>query len=215
MSLVSALRKAGYIIDRVALVAEDGRQRSALKDNVLKRAPGDRFLSIQLGYLAKIIYRTIEHDVETILGDSIVGISEGAERVEVTFERGSPRAFDLVIGADGLHSAVRNALFGLHEKLERYLGYYAASFLTSGYPGRDERAYLSYAAPGRQINRYALRDDRTAFFFVFEHQNRINLAPRSGCAEAHFAARIFARAVGSVARDRATAGCDESLLRRS
>lgn len=175
MGLIPTLREAGYVINRLAFVAEDGRQRSVLEENVLKRALGERFLSIQRGDLAKAIYRSIEHDVEAIFGDSIVAIREVAERVEVTFERGPPRAFDLVIGADGLRSAVRNALFGADEKFERYLGYYAASFLTHGYPKRDEHTYLSYAAPGRQISRYALRDDRTAFFFVFAHENKINL----------------------------------------
>jgi 2-polyprenyl-6-methoxyphenol hydroxylase-like FAD-dependent oxidoreductase len=47
-----------------------------------------------------------------------------------------------------------------------YLGYVAAAFITAGYPERDEQAYVNWAAPGRQISRYALRDDRTAFLLV-------------------------------------------------
>ena len=173
MGLIPGLRKAGYSINRVAFVTEESRPRSALGRKVLKRALGDRFLSIQRDDLANAIYRTIERDVETIFGDSIVEIRQGAEGVEVRFERGSPRAVDLVVGADGLNSAVRAAVFGPREKYERYLGYYAASFLTSGYPRRDEHTYLSYAAPGCQISRYALREDRTAFLFVLESQNQI------------------------------------------
>lgn len=173
MGLIPGLREAGYNINRVAFVTKKGRQRSALGHNVLKRSLGDRFLSIQRGDLANAIYRTIEQNVETIFADSVVEIRQRGDGVDVTFERGSPRAFDLVIGADGLRSAVRSAVFGPREKFERYLGYYAASFLTSAYPRRDEHAYLSYAAPGRQITRYALREDRTAFFFVFESQNQI------------------------------------------
>ena len=84
-----------------------------------------------------------------------------------------PRAFDLAIGADGLHSRVREERFGPREPLERYLGYYAASFSTAGYPKRDEHTYLSYAAPGRQISRYALREGRSAFLFVFKSRQKI------------------------------------------
>jgi 2-polyprenyl-6-methoxyphenol hydroxylase-like FAD-dependent oxidoreductase len=173
MGLIPGLREAGYSINRVAFVTEEGRPRSALGRKVLQRALGDRFLSIQRGDLAKAIYREIESDVETIFGDSIVEMKQGAEDVEVTFECSSPRAVALVVGADGLNSAVRAAAFGPREKYERYLGYYAASFLTSGYPRRDEDTYLSYAARGCQISRYALREDRTAFFFVFDSQNQI------------------------------------------
>ena len=43
-----------------------------------------------------------------------------------------------------------------HGQAERYMGYYSASFLTSGYERRTEHTYPSYAAPGRQMSRYAL-----------------------------------------------------------
>jgi 2-polyprenyl-6-methoxyphenol hydroxylase-like FAD-dependent oxidoreductase len=131
--------------------------------------------------------------VETIFGDSIVEVSQGAQGVEVRFERGSPLAVDLVVGADGLNSAVRTAVFGPRQKFERFLGYYAASFVTSGYSKRDEHTYLSYAAPGRQISRYALRDDRTAFFFVFERQNQFAESPHEPIAQKQILRDTFSR----------------------
>jgi 2-polyprenyl-6-methoxyphenol hydroxylase-like FAD-dependent oxidoreductase len=193
MGLIPTLRKAGYIIDRIAFVAEDGRQKSAVGDNMLERTLGDRILSIQRGDLANAIYRAIEHDVEMICGDSIAGISQEAEGVEVTFERASPRTFALVIGADGLHSTVRAALFGPQQKFERYLGYYAASFLASGYPERDEHAYLSYAAPGRQISRYALREGSTGFLLVFENPNKVADWAHDLAAQKQILRHVFSR----------------------
>jgi len=177
MDLIPALRAAGYSINRLAFVTQQGRPRSAVGGKALERAFGARFLSILRGDLANAIYRTVQHDVEAIFDDSIVEVNQSAKGVEVRFERGSPRAFDLVVGADGLNSAVRAAGFGPREKFEHYLGYYAASFITFGYPRRDEHTYLSYAAPGCQISRYALRDDRTAFFFVFERENPFTELP--------------------------------------
>jgi 2-polyprenyl-6-methoxyphenol hydroxylase-like FAD-dependent oxidoreductase len=193
MALIPALRDAGYSIHRIAFVNKESRPRSALGGKVFNRALGDRFLSIQRGDLANAIYRTIERDVETIFGDSIVEIRNGAGGIEVNFERGWPRTVDLVIGADGFNSAVRSVVFGPREKFERYLGYYAASFLTSGYPKRDEHTYLSYAAPGCQITRYALKDDRTAFFFVFESGNHIKNAIHDPVAQKQILRNIFSR----------------------
>ena len=173
MGLISALRSAGYVIDRLELVAADGRQRSAMGANAFQRTLGDRFLSIRRGDLAHAIYSLIDQDVETIFGDSIRTMQQDGEGVDVTFEHRPARTFDLVIGADGLHSQVRAALFDRQEAFQRYLGYYTASFSTSHYPKRDEHAYLTFAAPGRQISRYALRDDRTAFFIVFESKTML------------------------------------------
>ena len=60
--------------------------------------------------------------------------------------------FDLLIGADGLHSNVRSLVFGSPRQFERHIGYYVAAFTARGYRPRDELAYVSYGVPGRQIS---------------------------------------------------------------
>lgn len=167
MGLLPKLRALGYMNDRFCLVDRKGRLRSAFGGAAIRRAISDRFLSIQRGDLARAIFETVENQVETVFGDSVTTIEQSADRIGVTFERGNPRSFDLVVGADGLHSSVRAALFGGAATFERFLGYYAAVFVTRGYSKRDEHVYLSYAAPGRQVSRFALRDDQTGFMFVF------------------------------------------------
>jgi 2-polyprenyl-6-methoxyphenol hydroxylase-like FAD-dependent oxidoreductase len=87
--------------------------------------------------------------------------------VDVVFERAVPRRFDLVIGADGLHSAVRKLAFGNESVSEQYLGYVAAAFKIEQYRPRDEGVYVSYAVPGKQVARFALRGNRTLVLFVF------------------------------------------------
>ena len=123
MGLITTLRNTGYNISRVAFVTKEGRPRNALGRKALERALGSRFLSILRGDLARAIYETVHRDVETIFGDSIVEVRQGAQGVTVSFERSSPRTVDLVVGADGLNSAVRAAVFGPRLKFERYLGY--------------------------------------------------------------------------------------------
>ena len=77
------------------------------------------------------------------------------------------RQFDLVIGADGLHSTVRRLAFGAQQQFEKNLGYVVAAFEARGYRPRDEDVYLMYGQPGRMIGRFTLHDDRTLFLFVF------------------------------------------------
>ncbi len=167
MDLIPRLREVGYVIDRIKFVDEKSRTRSQLGGNVLRRIIGDCFISLPRGDLAKVIFDTIAGNAEVIFDESVTAIREDSSGVEVSFERSAPRRFDLVAGCDGLHSVVRQAAFGPEQQFEKYLGYCVASFLTTNYPDRDEHCYLSYAAPARQISRYALRGNRTAFLFVF------------------------------------------------
>ena len=75
--------------------------------------------------------------------------------------------FDLVIGADGLHSHVRRLVFGEEARFERYLGLKVAAFSADGYHPRDELVYVTHTDVGQQVGRFAMRDDRTMFMFVF------------------------------------------------
>ncbi len=78
--------------------------------------------------------------VEYVFGDSIASLTEVADGVHVTFERGAPRTFDLVIGADGLHSTVRRLAFAPEEEFVSHLGYYIA--------GWDLRPAAKISEPG-------------------------------------------------------------------
>ncbi|GAA5113161.1 FAD-dependent monooxygenase [Pseudonocardia adelaidensis] len=72
-------------------------------------AASDRHVEIMRDDLSEIYYDAARDDVEYVFGDWITAISPAGE---VTFEKGAPRRFDLVIGADGLHSGVRRLVFG-------------------------------------------------------------------------------------------------------
>jgi len=132
---------------------------------------------------ARRILELIDGRVETIFGDTITELREDAAGVTVGFERNFYRRFDLVVGADGLHSGTRALMFGDGGRHEVGLGYYAAAYTTDCYPEREEGAYVSFSVPGRQIARYALRDGRSAFFFVFAHDAELPLGHANEAAQ--------------------------------
>ncbi|MGE3767614.1 MAG: FAD-binding domain [Kofleriaceae bacterium] len=177
MGLLPTLRARGYHIDTIRYVRADGRTRSDIDAESIDRATSGRFLSLPRGELARSIYELVAGDIETIFDDRVVAYREDDHGVEVDLEHGGTRRFDLLVGCDGVHSEIRGMMFGDSRQHETYLGYVAASFITNGYPERDETAYVSFAAPGRQISRYALRDDRTAFFFVCARDDRPDAEP--------------------------------------
>jgi 2-polyprenyl-6-methoxyphenol hydroxylase-like FAD-dependent oxidoreductase len=170
MGLMPELQGDGYRVREVRVVDRSGRRVSGFPAEALSRATGGGYVSLPRGDLAAAIYRSIEHDVEVIFGDSIVQIEQSATTARVAFEKTSERNFDLVIGADGLHSRTRQLAFGSDEQFEIYLGYKAAAFEVQGYRPRDEMAYVMYTEVGQQVSRFAMRGDRTMFLFTFADQ---------------------------------------------
>ena len=85
----------------------------------LEKAMSDRHVEIMRDDLSEIYYEAGRADAEYVFGDRITSISADGE---VTFAVGAPRRFDVVVGADGLHSGVRQIVFG--DVPQRFLGGY-------------------------------------------------------------------------------------------
>jgi 2-polyprenyl-6-methoxyphenol hydroxylase-like FAD-dependent oxidoreductase len=81
---------------------------------------------------------------------------------------------------------VRRVVFGGESRFEQYLGYMAAAFEVKGYRPRDEGVYVSYGLPGKQVARFATRDDRTVFLFVFAAENSSGRIPHDVQAQKAF-----------------------------
>ena len=167
MGLLSEINRVGYHVREVRMVNDRGQRVSGFDTSIIKELTGGRFVSLARSDLSRLLFNKIESSIETIFGDQIVSIREEADGVRVKFELAGERGFDLVIGADGLHSTVRNLVFGPEGRFEKHLGYTVAAFEVRGYRPRDEDVYVIYDLPGRQVDRFALHDDRTLFLFIF------------------------------------------------
>lgn len=167
MRLISEIQGVGYHAREFRIVDDDGARLAGFGTSVFRRLTNGRYVTLGRSDLSQLLFEKVKRTSEVIFGDEIVGIEERDEYVSVKFERGGCRQFDLVVGADGLHSRVRNLAFGSMDRFERRLGYAVAAFQVSGYRRRDEGVYLMYGQPGRMLSRFALRDDRTLFLLVF------------------------------------------------
>jgi len=167
MGLVPEILNKGYRIKEVRQVDRNGKRVSGFAVDVFDRLSGGRFTSVPRGELAASIYRALGGQVETIFDDSVSAIEDSPGEVRVSFERSAPRTFDLLFGADGLHSQVRRLVFGEDSRFERYLGLKVAAFTATGYRPRDELAYVMHTEVGQQISRFSMREDRSLFLFVF------------------------------------------------
>ncbi|MEO3795570.1 FAD-dependent monooxygenase [Nonomuraea sp. B10E15] len=124
--------------------------------------------------LSEIFYDATRDDVEYVFGDSIASIGDGRDEVQVTFERGSPRSFDLVIGADGLHSNVRGLTFGEERAFSRHLGGYVAVATVPDHLGLSAEM-ITMAVPGRVLSMYSPRHlDEARAIFMFRPPGRLD-----------------------------------------
>ena len=178
MGLLPEIKEKGYKLREVRVVDTDEKPVSRFPAIAFDHATHGRYISLPRGELASAIFAALGGKVETIFGDSIAKVEQGADGVRVRFERGQERSFDLVVGADGLHSRVRELVFGPESQYERFLGCKVAAFSIKGYQPRDELTYVMYTRVGQQVGRFAMRDDRTMFLFTFADHN-----PDSGDAQ--------------------------------
>ncbi len=167
MELLPQLQRQGYVVKEVLAVDRRGKKITGFSVDVFTRATGGRYLSIARGDLAASIFAAIDGKVQTIFGDGVDRIEQTDRGVRVWFQHRAPDEFDLVIGADGLHSKIRELVFGPEVQFEKYLGYKVAAFQMQGYRPRDELVYVTYTQIGQQVGRFSLRGDRTMFMFVF------------------------------------------------
>lgn len=167
MGLLPEIQRQGYLVREVRVVNGAGERIAGFPTESMARMTRGRFVSIPRGDLTAILFRSVEGRVETIFGDTIDAIEQPGHGARVTLRHGGCREFDLVIGADGQHSRVRQLVLGDESEFEQYLGYKAAAFEAAGYGRRDELVYVLYTQVGQQIARFSLRGGRTMFLCTF------------------------------------------------
>ena len=131
------------------------------KIGVVPQAFSGGEIEIARGDLAHLLYERTAATCEYIFGDSITSLTETSNSIEVTFQHSAPRMFDLVVGADGIHSNVRKLAFGPESKYVHYLGYYYA---LAGIEGEISHENQMYSEPGRTVATGGLK---APAFFVF------------------------------------------------
>jgi len=159
------------------LVDGEGKILNRMSGNEFGHRVGDD-LEIVRGTLCQILKDHIS-DAEFIFGDSIQAISQSSDGVRVELTKNGAREFDLVIGADGLHSNVRGLVFGDESRFVRDLGLYLCVYTVPNYLNLD-RMEMQYSELGRVAAIWSSRGDANAkACFGFTAPVRIDLRDRA------------------------------------
>lgn len=174
MGIVPELRRSGYHLNEVRTVGRDGHRIASFEPSGFVGST-DRYVTIARSDLASAVYAALSGRVETVFGDTVETIDDDGHHASVTFRSGTRRTFDLVVGADGLHSRVRSLAFGAQERFENHLGMVVAAFDVTGYRPRDECVAVMHADVGFQLLRISLHDDATMFLLALRESGNVPL----------------------------------------
>lgn len=167
MGVLPRVEAAATATTRLTVFREGRRTPTTVDLTKVFSAASDRHVEIMRDDLSEIYYDATTADVEYVFGDSITKIEDSL----VSFERSAPRTFDVVVGADGLHSNVRRLVFGPDVE-KAFIGAYLA-VLTAPNDRELDGEFVSHLGPGRMIGRYGARhldEQRIIFLFRSEHE---------------------------------------------
>lgn len=134
---------------------------------------GDGGVEIMRGDLVAILRQAVGDDAEFIFGDSVTALEQNGDGVTVTFEHAAARRFDLVIGADGLHSTVRGLVFGQESRFVRHKDHYFAFADTDASLG-ENRWVTMFNLPGKMAGIYRSGNHAQAkAYFIFRSEEPI------------------------------------------
>ena len=127
MNIARRLREVSIRLKGMTLLDLGGRRVARVDIAALRSSIVPKDMELARGDLARILHEASANDADYVFGDFIKSLAQDELGVDVTFERSRPRRFDLVIGADGLHSIVRRLAFGADSEFVQHAGLYAAT----------------------------------------------------------------------------------------
>ncbi|KUG60095.1 FAD-dependent monooxygenase [Kocuria sp. CPCC 205292] len=168
MGVLPAVRELGYTVDRLSYVDEHGRDRAGLPFARFARALDGHLVSVMRPDLEQVLREHARGVAELRFGRRVVGVRQRPGGAGAVLDDGTVLDADLVVGADGVHSAVRRSAFGPEQRYRRWLGLHTAAYVfedPESYRRIGSRFCLTDSID-RAMGFYGLRDGRVAAFAV-------------------------------------------------
>ncbi len=165
MGLRPMLQKTHVDLQEIRFVDRAGVSRGRIDIRGLQAPSAHPDLEVPRGELIAALYGLSKGECRYVFGDSIATLAHDEAGVDVTFRKGTPRRFDLVVGADGLHSITRRLVFGDETQFARSIGGYCfvAADVTRD-PRQAANSVLVHNVPGKLVSVYDYQERATALF---------------------------------------------------
>ena len=176
MGLIDRLQAQQIPLDYIAYVNKSGKQVTKLDVALMQNIMDGKYMGLMHWTLEEALYEALAGQVEVRFGRSLTRVVSGPDAVVVTFTDGTTESFDLLIGADGVHSRTRALVFGPEEQFGRFLGY-----MTASYPLPDRydigHTWQMYVEPRRLTGAYCSHHEGEILsFFMYQTAKREHLS---------------------------------------
>jgi 2-polyprenyl-6-methoxyphenol hydroxylase-like FAD-dependent oxidoreductase len=166
MGMLPGLRKAHIQAKRITFLHPDGSVAGTIRPEALTGGVEHADIELPRGELTELLYELTRNGaIRYQFNDAIAALDQDADGVAVTFASGATGYFDVVIGADGIHSQTRHLLFGPEAPFTHYLGYCYNGFSMPNFLGLSHES-VAYATPGRYAVLSAVKNSPTLHAFL-------------------------------------------------
>ncbi|MCM6776479.1 FAD-dependent monooxygenase [Nocardia sp. CDC159] len=174
MGILQRLRAVATHAVGLQFVDADDRAIARIDVQNAQQRNGGGNVEVMRADLVRILHDITSGTVEYRFDDAVRAVAQDPDGVTVDFVRGARRRFDLVVGADGLHSAIRRLAFGPEDAFVHHMGCYVAFGTADAALGRD-RWTTAFNVPGRMAAIYRPGGDAQAMAYFLFRSPRLDL----------------------------------------
>ncbi len=196
LGVLAALRRNAMPLGEALYRDSAGRRLFSYSYEDIATALGGKMIAIMRDVLQRELLQVVQSQIPISFDTTVTALEQRQDEVHATFANGSSDQFDLVVGADGIHSRVRELVFGKESEFIRPLGYRAAAWRM-----RTDRplaaSFVGHMDVGRQAALYRVTNDATATLFCWRDADTAYVAPEQRQA---VLVREFGNWTGEIAR---------------
>lgn len=178
MGIIDDIRAITYQVDSWQYVDSNGEPYISLSITDIRKVLDGKYTYLRRSDLEQILYKHAQEVGVTItFGTTIESLDDTGTEVVVTLSNGKKDSFALVFGADGVHSHIRELVFGPESQFDKFLGYYVAAFHLTNHTYEVGTALNIYEEPDRALWVYSLSEKILSAMYIFRHENIGHVPP--------------------------------------
>jgi 2-polyprenyl-6-methoxyphenol hydroxylase-like FAD-dependent oxidoreductase len=177
MGLIDQLAAQQVPIEGQVFVNKDGKPIAKMDAALIRTITAGKYMTLMHTTLTEVLYEALAGSVEVRFGRWIKTLEAGPDAVEVIFNDGTSESFDLLIGADGVHSATRALVFGPEEQFSHSLGYTIAFYPLADRYGIGQTVQ-TYTEPGRMVTVFCTPQAGEKLMFFMYQSTKPEHVPR-------------------------------------
>jgi 2-polyprenyl-6-methoxyphenol hydroxylase-like FAD-dependent oxidoreductase len=171
IKILKPIEEIRYPAQEFQYVDNSGKPYFNVHLDIVRKGFGQEYTYLRRPDLEHILLeRTKENSVNIKYNTQIVEINQIPNSVSVKLQNNDIDSYDLVVGADGVHSGVRKMVFGEEQQFSHYLGYGIAAFQTK-YQEEIDDSIKIFQEPNRSSIYYPVSKKTMDCVFLFHCSN--------------------------------------------